>query len=423
MKRIVWMAQWAFVAFGSACSLDNVSTPLSGGTGGANGDAGRSHTQGGAGSTYGGQNSGSSGAAGEEAAGTPDGGAMSGDAGAEGHPTSAAGAESVTAGANHGGVAETGDAGAAGTSDHGTSCAVADLLPADCTGLQHAGESCAVTKQCAPGLRCFEGKCSAGVSSCRTDIECGAAARCRGTTCGPRCVPRSSAPCADTAVDCPLSYRCAVGQCVFGPVEGETGAGAQRAECAHGFYADANHVCEPRAGRSDFCVQENVAGGPHCREDMRCVFHHASNRTYCQPLGGQDDECQTVADCQPGFDCAPTSLHGFTYCFAPIPVGGTCGLVVNHGNCVVGSRCLSVPVSEGSSLVREICVAYPGLGEACADTDHCGPGLLCKTGSCVTPPITSSAPLGAACDLLPCATDLVCASAVDNGSCEVPTCN
>jgi hypothetical protein len=130
---------------------------------------------------------------------------------------------------------------------------------------------------------------------------------------------------------------------------GENESCAATNKCTSQFYcAAADHICRPRPGMGEPCV-EDAAVGPACGSGLRCTVAGS-------PVSGT---CVAPVTVEVGGDCTSPA----TLC----PTGATC-------------TCL-----DPMTCTEKRCTRPRLVGESCTTEDPCDPVLDCTNGTCAPP--------------------------------------
>jgi hypothetical protein len=168
-------------------------------------------------------------------------------------------------------------------------------------------------------------------------------------------------------------------------------------ECSAGLRCDAadgcDGTCEPLAAEGEPCIYRECADGLHCEGRV------------CRPPGGLGESCSLLLDdcaagtqcvlgrcevpvapgepCDPGrYDCRYPARcwagsDGVSRCTEPadLPAGSPCGW---QGPCGPDLACFDID----RATLTGTCMPSRTEGQACSDTEKCGPWLRCVDGLC-----------------------------------------
>jgi hypothetical protein len=250
-----------------------------------------------------------------------------------------------------------------------------------CGALGEIDAPCIAASDCAIGLVCEDGACSAGPAACDDGATCGHAAMCGGAR---TCVPRSpaGAECAGDR-DCEASLFCDGGTCTARPGDGDSCA--RGTVCAAGLGCDTDGgTCRPLPTGGMPCAFGER--GPLCADGFACA-----DGTVCGPLPVAGEPCAGT-ECAPGLGCDFTpegsicivpreeggSCESDRSCAAAFHCGpsGTCEADLPAGSpCTVGNECAGIcgPDASGGLSCRDA----PDEGDPCVFADDCPASATC----------------------------------------------
>jgi hypothetical protein len=199
--------------------------------------------------------------------------------------------------------------------------------PSKCTALLAKDASCNADDQCADGLGCIGGKCTAASEA--------------GEDCG-----------GGSGKACALGLNCK------GATDSETGSCVSNAEIQVGSEGDA---CEP--------------GGALCKDGLSCVFAGGS-AFHCEAAVGEGGACHLglPGQCPPAQYCDATEVTAASTCRDLPGLDQPCVL---NGLCKGGLVC----IQDGD---QRVCRAIADNGDECADDVACRSGR-CLSGRCAPP--------------------------------------
>lgn len=199
----------------------------------------------------------------------------------------------------------------------------------------------------------------------------------------------------------------------------ELGDDCATIQCAPGSYCGGS-VCKAYKKEGQSCAADGAqcAPGLYCDEEQRC-----------QSFAGQGESCETAAECQSGFVCAPEKEGGSNVCTVPAKEGepcwsdtscnsrlflcvdDVCTLGVEHGapcfderNCPEGDTCLR----DDRESEFGICDAPLGADAPCNAETDCADGFWCVNAT-GTPQCTERLGVGDSCSMgVPCRAELYC---------------
>ncbi len=244
------------------------------------------------------------------------------------------------------------------------------LDPATCVRLGDDGDSCAADSECATGLGCAGGRCTArlddGVACVNGQDACnGSCSVCRPATVGGahQCLDRGAqgAGCDDTD-DCRSHFACAAGACV---PAGDVGATCTvDGDCRVGLGCD---------GTTDLCAVAPDAGGTCVVGGVDCTEGECVAGTCVVAAAGSP--CAADSHCEAA-DRVCLGVPPAATCGAPPAVGVACS---------VGGAC-----AEGAYCAAGTCAVLPSIGQPCGDDQRsadpvCAAGAFCDepSGDCV----------------------------------------
>jgi hypothetical protein len=236
------------------------------------------------------------------------------------------------------------------------------------TGKVATGDACTFDYDCADGYCLFEqcpGTCTeyAGLDeSCLDGERCDPELSCRFLSADAaecRKLEPAGADCRDEH-DC-ASQICREAQCA---AEAELGDA-----CSFDDSCPAPERCvwNEQAMRSE-CTDVPGDGEP-CTQACERGFFCDLGQQQCMPLGGVDDPCTSLLECEPGLWCDEMS------CAERVGAGDACS--PDMASCEDGLTC-------GGEAGAETCRA-PGSvaeGDSCSSTYECAAGTYCAAGSC-----------------------------------------
>lgn len=240
---------------------------------------------------------------------------------------------------------------------NGYECAPGLLcLEGQCTAPAAAGGECGMDDACAPPLRCVEGECAALAGDggeCTEDAACAHGLACDGDSCGP--VPEG--PCV-TSEDCGHLESCVNVPVCLDKAQADDPCTGDDA-CGVGLYCPGDtSVCTALPTEGQNCVNSVL-----CAPGLACTTDNGT----CFPAPGDGEPCgfgqQGPAVCAAGLGCDPLTNE----CGALPEADAACTV---DNRCAAGLGCDFTP--DGS-----ICVTLRDEGGACANDLVCGDGLHC----------------------------------------------
>ncbi|MDF2692355.1 MAG: Tryptophan synthase alpha chain [Labilithrix sp.] len=253
---------------------------------------------------------------------------------------------------------------------------------ADCNGwvddgcevhISNDAENCgACGVKCAPGVRCFDGKCGcpAGQVDCdgicvdtaSSDTNCG--------TCGNRCVASGTTPPTN------MEYGCGGGDC--GQLRCKSNYSQQWRNCNDDIETDGcetnvvgnvNHCgqCGNKCAPGQQCLRDRN-GIPFCACEPNETMCGSGSNLYCADLTNSAGDCGACGHSCPGSIANGQAVCRKGYCAYECETGwGDCdddpvngcetNLMVNGGNCgACGNRC---DVAAGQPCVEGKCLTKP----------------------------------------------------------------